>query len=100
MAIVRRANVILEVKDYEIQRYKDDGYDVIDETGKVIEATIPTDKHTLQKAYKEQLEEIAKLKARIEELEAKSAVKAVDKKEVETTTENAVKSSRKKKIVE
>ena len=103
MAIVKRANVVLNVRDYEVERYKNEGYDVIDEAGNIIEATIPTDLNTLQKAYVDSVEKIKKLEAEIAELKgtktpkSEKVVEEVVVKEVEKAP-RATKS--KKKIVE
>ena len=58
MVFVRKANVILEVKDDAVQRMKDMGYDVIDTDGNIIEYHNPDD--------------VKILKARIAELEAEN----------------------------
>ena len=68
MAQVRRANVVLTVKDSEINNYLDMGYDVIDEYGRVEKAAIPTDLATLRKAYQDQSASIARLEAENERL--------------------------------
>lgn len=71
MARVRRANVVLEVKDDQLERFVDMGYDVIDDAGRVIQKSVPTDIGTLTKAYMEHEAEIEKLKAELAELKAK-----------------------------
>lgn len=71
MAKVRRANVVLEVKDDQLERFVDMGYDVIDDAGNVIQKSVPTDIGTLTKAYMEHEAEIEKLKAELAELKAK-----------------------------
>ena len=63
MAQVRRANVELTIKDSEINRYLDMGFDVIDQYGRVEKTAIPTDVATLRKAYQDQLDMIARLEA-------------------------------------
>ena len=72
MKYVKRANVVLEVKDDTVPYYLNLGYDVIDDTGKVIQKSIPQDLGSLRKFYIEANAKIEKLEARIAELEAKT----------------------------
>jgi hypothetical protein len=62
MVRIERGNVVLKVQEHEVQRYLRLGYNVTDNTGKVLKEAIPNDLGTLQKHYIEQ-------KKRIEELE-------------------------------
>lgn len=80
MALVKRANVVLEVRDYEVERYKNEGYSIIDAAGNVIEETVPTDLKTLQQAYKKHKEYIKELE---EKLKAVNEPKTSEKKPVE-----------------
>lgn len=68
---VKRANTILEVSESQLDYYLNQGYDVIDEMGKVIQASVPTDVGTLQKAYLDHTNEIKMMKAEIDSLKAK-----------------------------
>lgn len=77
MTIVKRANVILQIKDDQVDRFVSDGYDVIDETGKIIQKSVPKDVGTLQKAYADLTQEIKDLKAENEEL--KETIKSLKK---------------------
>ena len=70
---VQRANVVLRVPEEWLDRYVDQGYDVIDESGNVIQASIPRDLGTLQKAYIEHTQEIEELKRTIDELKQKKS---------------------------
>lgn len=81
MARIRRANVILTVKDTEVDRYIDLGYVQLDDNGTVIKKGIPSTVEELRKAYKEHEELIAKLQAEIAEL--KKPAKKSKKVEVE-----------------
>ena len=69
MAIVERDNVVLEIKESEVDRYIDLGYNLTDGKGNVIKKSIPYDVGELRKAYIEHTTTIEKLKARIAELE-------------------------------
>lgn len=71
MPYVKRANVVLEVKEDDLQYYTELGYNVIDENGNVIISAIPTSLGELRKFYVDATEKIKKLEARIAELENK-----------------------------
>lgn len=94
-AFVKRANVLLEVEDFEVDRYIDLGYNLVTENGQVLKRCIPSDLGTLKQAYInhsskiKELEkelsikdlEISQLKATISKLqEASKTVKASEKK--------------------
>jgi len=81
MAKVRRANVVLTIKEEQVQRYVDQGYDVINENGDVIKKSVPKDIGTLTKAYHDHLAEIDKLKAEIATLKAQQKEKSVSDEE-------------------
>lgn len=68
MARVKRANVVLTIADDEINNYLDRGYDIISDSGEVIKEAIPTDIHTLQKAYLDSKIQIANLEKGIADL--------------------------------
>lgn len=70
---VQRANAILQVPEEWVDRYIDQGYNVIDEYGNVIQASIPKDLGTLQKAYVEHTQKIKELEETIEQLTAKKS---------------------------
>ena len=79
MVRIERGNVVLDVEDYEVDHYLLLGYNVIDEQGRIVRASIPTNMGVLQAAYVENeikikdLEaEVAKLKAENELLKSKS----------------------------
>lgn len=58
---VKRANVILHVNKDQLKYYMDQGYDLINDNGDVIESSIPRDLGTLQKAYVEHEAQLKKL---------------------------------------
>lgn len=70
---VQRANTILQVPEEWVDRYIDQGYDVLDDNGKVIQKSIPKDLGTLQKAYVEHTAKIKELEKEIEQLKMKKA---------------------------
>lgn len=73
MARVQRGNVVLDVKEYEVQRYLQLGYDLTSPDGKVIKSAIPTDYATLQKLYLENTAKIAELENTVAKLTAELA---------------------------
>lgn len=72
---VERGNVVLQVPEDDVQRYLDQGYNLIDEHGNVIQASVPRDLGTLQKAYVDHINEIESLKSEIETLKKKDTKK-------------------------
>ena len=70
MTYVKRANVVLEVKEESIQHYLDLGYDVLDEQGNVVMKAIPSDLGELRKFYVDGNARIKELEAECEEVKA------------------------------
>ena len=75
MARVERGNVVLKVKDHEIQHYLNLGYNLTDDAGNVIRKSIPTNIGELQTAYLEHTKKIAELEDTIAKLTAQLSVK-------------------------
>jgi methyl coenzyme M reductase subunit D len=73
MVRIERGNVVLKVQEHEVQRYLKLGYNVTDDTGKVLKEAIPNDFGVLQRHYVES-------KKRIEELEL-TVIKLTEEKE-------------------
>ena len=81
MARVERGNVVLQVKDYEVQHYLNLGYNLTDEAGNILRKSIPTNIGELQTAYLEHTKKIAELEDTIAKLKAQlSAKKTTAKK--------------------
>lgn len=81
MARVERGNVVLQVKDYEVQHYLNLGYNLTDEAGNILKKSIPTNIGELQTAYLEHTKKIAELEDTIAKLTAQlSAKKTTAKK--------------------
>lgn len=81
MARVERGNVVLQVKDYEVQHYLNLGYNLTDEAGNILRKSIPTNIGELQTAYLEHTKKIAELEDTIAKLTAQlSAKKTTAKK--------------------
>lgn len=81
MAKVRRNNEILRVADYLTQSYVDNGYDVIDEDGTILQRAVPTDPVQLKAEYVRLTAEVAELKAKLAEKENKPTSKRSKKEE-------------------
>lgn len=79
MITVRRGNVRLKVRDEDKQYYKDCGYDILDENGKIAEKAIPKDIGRLTGRYLEALAEIDRYKKENDDL--KKEIKKLKKKE-------------------
>lgn len=67
---VERGNVVLHVKEFDVQRYLDMGFSALDANGNVIKQAVPKDVAVLQKAYTENQQTIEDLKTTIKTLEA------------------------------
>ncbi len=68
---VRRANVVLRVPEYDVNKYYAQGYSILDEAGNVVKASVPNDLGTLQTAYVRNAERIKDLEAEVAELKKK-----------------------------
>lgn len=90
---VERGNVVLRVPDYDVQRFIDQGYNLVDEDGNIIQASVPRDLGTLQKMYTEHIEEIKRLKAEVEKLQSKLVEKETENEVVEKPKRTRAKKS-------
>lgn len=70
---VRQANVILAIPKEQKDEYVSRGFDVVTESGVVVEAAIPYDVPTLQSKLKELQDENANLRNKIVELTSNTA---------------------------
>lgn len=68
MTQVRRANVILTIKDDQVERFLDMGYDVIDEKGDIVQKSAPKSVEALSEALDNSQKKIAELEKEIEAL--------------------------------
>ena len=65
---VERGNVVLQVPEFDVQRFIDQGYNLTDGHGNIIHASVPRDLGTLQKLYMEHTEKLKTLEKTILEL--------------------------------
>lgn len=73
---VQRANVILDIRPDEKERYMEQGYSVIDaKSGKVLEAAIPSDPNHLKMMISELKKELLAKDEEIADLKSKLAKK-------------------------
>lgn len=93
MVRIERGNVVLKVQEHEVQRYLKLGYNVTDNTGKVLQEALPNDLGTLQKYYVEHKKRIEELEAIVAKLTAENSVLAQSAKpkttESKTNTDTA-----------
>lgn len=75
MARVERGNVVLTVKEHEIQHYLNLGYNLTDDAGNILKQAIPTNIGELQTAYLEHTKKIAELEDTVAKLTAQLSVK-------------------------
>lgn len=85
MARVQRGNVVLTVKDDEVQRYLQLGYDLTNPAGEVVKSAIPTDYATLQKLYLDHIAKITELENTVAKLTAELTEAKRTNKQSETT---------------
>ena len=84
MVRVERGNVVLHIEDDLVDHYLLLGYNVIDEEGRIIKASLPTNLGTLQAAFVENKIKIQDLETEIKKLKAENAsLKAKAKKSKE-----------------
>lgn len=95
MARIERGNVVLNVKDNEIQHYLKLGYKVVDEVGNVLQSPVPVNLGELQKAYVMHEAKINELENTIVDLTAQLTALKSQKKSASTE-----KKSTKKAVVE
>lgn len=84
---VRRANVILDVPDYQQAEYLAKGFDVIGADGKVLVKTTPNDLNALKKAYTDLLAEVEALRKENTELKKQLDSKSKKVEDVEEKKE-------------
>ena len=70
MAKIQRYNVVLEVEDSEVDYYINLGYNLLNDKGEVVKASLPTDVHTLQSELSKAYAKIAELESTIKSLKA------------------------------
>ena len=90
MVRIERGNVVLKVQEHEVQRYLKLGYNVTDNTGKVLQEAIPNDLGTLQRYYVEHKKNIEELEAIVAKLTAENSILA---KSAKSTTAQTKKKS-------
>jgi len=85
---VQRANVVLQIHEQQLDYYLNQGFNVIDEKGEIIQESIPRDVGTLQKMYVEHTNEIKSLKEEIEALKEELARRNSRKKKTDEKPED------------
>ena len=90
-----RGNRVKEISEQDIDKYVEQGYQIKDESGRVIKDTIPTDPQILKTAYINSRAKIESLEAEIKALKdevarLKESANSVRSKAVETVSEPTV----------
>jgi predicted RNase H-like nuclease (RuvC/YqgF family) len=85
MVRIERGNVVLKVQEHEVQRYLMLGYNVTDNTGKVLQEALPNDVGTLQRHYVEHKKRIEELEATVAKLTAENTALAASAKSTPTS---------------
>lgn len=70
MALVQKLNVVLTIDDDRVKEYLNKGYNVIDNSGRVIKEAMPNDLNQLKLLVAKYKKENEELLARVKELEA------------------------------
>lgn len=97
MVEVQRGNVCLDIPEADIPKYMAKGFSVVDEYGRVIKQSVPTEIGQLQKAYSEH---VATIKAKdIEIASLKAELQALKTAEENKTSAVEPKAPKKKKEV-
>ena len=89
--LIRKGNVELNIKEQFLQQYLNQGYDVIDSSGKVVQKGVPNDVISLKAALAEANKEVDKLNTEIFNLRNKITsleTAAKENKKKSTTTKN------------
>ena len=86
MVRIERGNVVLKVQEHEVKRYLMLGYNVTDNTGKVLREAIPNDLGTLQKYYVEHKKKIEELESIVAKLTEENSLLAKSAKSTTTQT--------------
>jgi len=73
MVYATRGNRMIQIEEYNIPRYVEQGYNITGQSGEVLQNAVPTDVQVLKQSFTQHVEEIKGLKAKIAELEAKVA---------------------------
>lgn len=83
----KRANVLLTIKEEEVERYFKQGFDILDDKENLIKKAIPSDVGELQIAYVQHIGRIKELEAELNELKAKKAKEKSVKEDKKSKTE-------------
>ena len=75
MVYAEKGNKVKRIDESEIKKYAEKGFKIKNESGEVVQETIPTDVSSLRIAYKAHIDEIKALKAEIADLKAQLAKK-------------------------
>ena len=106
MVYASRGNRVIMVPEYDTDKYLNQGYDITDAAGNILQAAVPTDINALKMSYNQHVQEIKALKAQIGSLNGRivELEKALDaaktKKSAEKVSVNTEEKVEKKLAVE
>lgn len=86
---VRRANVLLTINAEDAEKYRNKGYDILNEDGTVDEAATPSDINVLKRAYEVHTKKIKDLEAEVASLKTKLKVAGTSKQTANKTKKTA-----------
>lgn len=83
MIYAQKGNQICRIEEHQIATLVEQGYNIVDESGAVLQQAVPTDIALLKKCYIEHVQKIKELEKEIESLKSSSKKTAVKEKVVE-----------------
>lgn len=93
---IRKANKILRVSENEVAKYIAIGYDIIDNKGNVVQASVPHDPNVLRKAFIDNQATISQLKEEIAILKEEIALLKATPSEAVAVQATSTSSTRKR----
>ena len=81
MIYAQKGNQVSRIEEYQVNTLLEQGFNIIDENGKVLHEAVPTDPKLLKKYYLEFKTRIAELEKEVETLKKSAAKKTVAKEE-------------------
>lgn len=91
MVRIERGNVVLRVKEEEVQYYLNLGYNVTDEQGNILKAAIPINLGVLQKAFIDNQKTIETLNTQVANLTSELEKLKAENRKLKAKTKSASK---------
>lgn len=90
MVYASRGNKVRRIDEFDIPKYIEQGYNITDDSGKVLQQAVPTDIAVLRKSFVTHTNQISILQAQIDELKAKNATLEAELAKAKTTSKKVV----------